>query len=147
MINCFCFWNFKETFPILRKQKFHCRTHKSPPLDSIPSQLNPVHKATPYFFNIYFISFSHIRLIFSEESFVWYSDLTVLATCPTHLIFLVLVILSVCTPDFSVNNSTAQSPFWEVNSQSHGEEIPHLLWNPKVHYRVHKSPSLVHILG
>jgi len=40
-----------------------------------------------------------------------------------------------------------QSPSWEANSHLTGQEIPRFLYDPKVHYRVHKSPPLVYVLS
>ena len=40
-----------------------------------------------------------------------------------------------------------QSPSWEAKWFAASEEIPHILWNPKVHYRTHKRPPPDPILG
>ena len=32
-----------------------------------------------------------------------------------------------------------QIPFWEDNQFSANQEIPRILWNPKVHYLIYES--------
>ena len=43
--------------------------------------------------------------------------------------------------------SMVQSPSWEAKWFAASQEIPRILWNPKVHYRTHKRPPPVPILG
>ena len=43
--------------------------------------------------------------------------------------------------------SMVQSPSWEANWFAASQEIPRILRNPKVHYRTHKPPPPVPILG
>ena len=40
-----------------------------------------------------------------------------------------------------------QSPSWAANWFAASQEIPHISRNPKVHYRTHKRPQTVSILG
>ena len=48
---------------------------------------------------------------------------------------------------YLLSYSTEQRPSWEANRFAISQEIPHILWNPKVHYRIHNCPPAVPILS
>jgi len=72
-------------------------------------------------------------LLLSFHLFVFSSSITIYQS--THL--------HICTLTYS----TVQSPSWETTWFAASQEIPSISRKPKVHYRTHKRPPHVSILG
>ena len=51
------------------------------------------------------------------------------------------------TVTYLLTYSMVQSPSWEANWFAASQEMPRISWNPKVHYRTHKRPPPISILG
>ena len=119
----------QEISRISRNPKVHYRTHKRPPSVSILGQPNPVHTPTPHLLEI------HPNIIHpsTPRYTQWYLSLRFPKQDP---------ILT-----YLLTYSMVQSPSWETNWFTASQEIPRISRNPKVHYRTHKRPPPVSILG
>jgi len=47
----------------------------------------------------------------------------------------------------SLTNYMKKSPSWPASRLSASQEIPRILWNPRVHYPFYKNPPPVHIMS
>ena len=73
-------------------------------------------------------------------------ETALIASDPVALELLLIYLLTYWLTDF-FTYSMEQIPSWESNTSSVSQEIPRILWNPNVHYRIHKRPPPVSILN
>ena len=70
-----------------------------------------------------------------------------LAYLLTYIFTCLLTCLLTYLDTYLLTYSMVQSPSWASNWFAASQEIPHISLNPKVHYRTHKRPPPVSILG
>ena len=94
-------------------------------------------------------AFRYKRVIYLRQSCV---SFVAVSWAHTHLLSLLLrlrIKYQKASPYFIklLTHSIQQSPSLEANRSSASQEIPRILWNPKVHYCIHKCPPPVPILS
>jgi len=111
---------------ISRNPNVHYRTHKRPPPVSV-------------LWKSILILSSFQRLGLPSGLFLW----------GFYLLRILTYLLSgyLLTLTYLLTHSMQHSPSWEANRFSASQEFPPILWNPKVHYRIHKCPPPIPILS
>ena len=82
---------------------------------------------------------NHISSLLTAFALCFLHDWTAMGT---HTIFESILVSPYLLPYFMEH-----SPSWESNRFAASQEIPRILWNPKLHYCIHKCPLPVPILS
>ena len=110
--------------------------------------LTPSYLKKTSFFCLCSLDLNHVwlkscaRLIVTEGTRIW---LTLLISDSSVTIFAIRRQLKALT--YLLTYSMVQSPSWAANWFAASQEIPRISRNPKVHYRTHKRPPPLFILG
>ena len=102
-------------------------------------------------YNIY--EFNSSPRVLLRGAVAWNMNRSVCSKFPSNIFFFNFVRflsvglkVSIVTKQLHIY-SIVQSPSWEANWFAASQEIPRILRNPQVHYRTHKRPPTVSILG
>jgi hypothetical protein len=110
--------------------------------------LLPLQKFAPTTCSIYYILTLRISILLATDFILW---CTIKLVPKWRLAFpfsyILLVHCRLCPIWPPTTYSMEQSPSWGSNNHSASWRVSPRLWDPKIHYRVHKSPPVEPILS